>query len=141
MITLHSIDIIESDEFPASMLKLATQKCTELIEQIAEVDDDIVELFLNDALPCMHEWVTFGPMLAIGLKPAFMDSSRFHEPIFMLDLGFASHSHTQGCLHTFHWLCSPSHTIHVSSLGFVGRLGPPCLSHAFLFGFGEPGSD
>ena len=141
MITLHSIDIIESDEFPASMLELATQKCTELIEQIAEVDDNIVELFLNDALPCMHEWVTFGPMLAIGLKPAFMDSSRFHEPIFTLDLGFASHSHTQGRLHTFHWLCSPSHTIHVSSLGFVGRLGPPCLLHAFLFGFGEPGSD
>ncbi|KAH9985592.1 P-loop containing nucleoside triphosphate hydrolase protein, partial [Russula vinacea] len=38
------IDIIESDEFPASMLELATQKCTELIEQITEVDDDIVEL-------------------------------------------------------------------------------------------------
>jgi elongation factor G len=50
-ITPHSVDVIESDEIPASTLELATQKWTELIEQLAEVDDEIAELFLNDALP------------------------------------------------------------------------------------------
>jgi len=51
MITPHSIDVIKSNEIPASTLELATQKCTELIEQLTEFDNKITELFLNDALP------------------------------------------------------------------------------------------
>ena len=49
--TLNSVDIFEFNEISASTLELATQKCTELIEQLAEVDDEITELFLNDVLP------------------------------------------------------------------------------------------
>ncbi|KAH9987056.1 elongation factor G mitochondrial [Russula vinacea] len=58
------VDVIESDEIPASTLELATQKRTELIEQLAEVDDEIAELFLNDALPSNSQLAA-----AIRLQP------------------------------------------------------------------------
>ncbi|KAH8986798.1 hypothetical protein EDB86DRAFT_3048599 [Lactarius hatsudake] len=38
-----TVDIVESDEIPASALEIATQKRTELIEQLAEVDDEIAD--------------------------------------------------------------------------------------------------
>ena len=48
--SISLINIIESDEIPAFSLQLATQKSTELIKQLTEVDNKIMELFLNDAL-------------------------------------------------------------------------------------------
>ena len=59
------------------MLELATQKCTELIEQIAEVDDDIVDLFLNDALPSNTQLATAIWCVTVLLKfsPVFLGSA------------------------------------------------------------------
>ena len=45
MFYLRSVDIVESDKIPASALKLATHKRTELVEQLAEIDDEITNLF------------------------------------------------------------------------------------------------
>ena len=71
---MHSVDIIESDEIPASALELATQKRTELIEQLAEVDDEIAELFLNDALPSNAQLVAAIRRATVSLKfsPVFL---------------------------------------------------------------------
>ena len=41
MSDLRSVDVVESDEIPASALELATQKRTELVEQLIEIDDKI----------------------------------------------------------------------------------------------------
>ena len=60
MFDLHSIDIVESDEIPASALELASEKRTELVERL--IDDKIIDLFMNDALPlhrvprCRDQW-------------------------------------------------------------------------------------
>ena len=60
--TPHSVNITKSDEIPATTLELATKKCTELIEQLAEVDGEITEPFLNSALE-------FSPdILRLGLQ-------------------------------------------------------------------------
>ena len=77
MITLHSVDVIESDEIPASTLELATQKRTELIEQLAEVDDEIAELFLNDALPSNSQLAAAIRRATVSLKfsPVFLGSA------------------------------------------------------------------
>ncbi|EIM84999.1 elongation factor G mitochondrial [Stereum hirsutum FP-91666 SS1] len=45
---VKGVDVVESDEIPAEVLELAKQKRTELLEQLAEVDDEIGELFLMD---------------------------------------------------------------------------------------------
>jgi elongation factor G len=44
-------DVVYSDIIPESVLELATEKRTELIEQLAEVDHAIGELILNDEIP------------------------------------------------------------------------------------------
>ena len=51
MSDLRSVDIVESDEIPASPLELASEKRTELVEGLAEIDDEIIDLFLSDVLP------------------------------------------------------------------------------------------
>lgn len=43
------MDIVESNEIPADVLELATAKRSELIEQLADVDDAFADLFLNEA--------------------------------------------------------------------------------------------
>ncbi|KZO91961.1 putative MEF1-translation elongation factor G, mitochondrial [Calocera viscosa TUFC12733] len=43
------IDVVESDTIPADLVELAQQKRLELIEQLAEVDDEIADLFLSEA--------------------------------------------------------------------------------------------
>ncbi|KAI0253565.1 hypothetical protein BJV78DRAFT_186925 [Lactifluus subvellereus] len=40
----------ESNDVPVAVLEIATTKLAELIEQLAEVDDEIVEHVLNDTL-------------------------------------------------------------------------------------------
>lgn len=44
-------DVVFSNHIPESVLELATEKRTELIEQLAEVDHAIGELILNDEIP------------------------------------------------------------------------------------------
>ena len=45
---LFSNTIVESDEIPAEALALAKEKRRELLEQLAEVDDEIGELLIMD---------------------------------------------------------------------------------------------
>ena len=49
MFDIRSVKIFESDEISASA-KLATQKRSELVEQLVEIYDKIADLFLNDLL-------------------------------------------------------------------------------------------
>ena len=74
---LHSVEVVESDEIPASTLELATQKRQELIEQLAEVDDEIAELFLNDALPSNTQLAGAIRRATVSLKfsPVFLGSA------------------------------------------------------------------
>ncbi|KAI0295312.1 elongation factor G mitochondrial [Multifurca ochricompacta] len=71
------VDVVESDEIPASVIELATQKRTELIEQLAEVDDEIAELFLNDALPSNEQLAGAIRRATVSLKfsPVFLGSA------------------------------------------------------------------
>ena len=66
-----------SEEIPASVLELAKEKRTELIEQLAEVDEEIGELFLNDQLPSNDEIAAAIRRSTVGLKfsPVFMGSA------------------------------------------------------------------
>ncbi|EIW77598.1 elongation factor G mitochondrial, partial [Coniophora puteana RWD-64-598 SS2] len=68
------IDIVESDDIPASTLALAQRKRTELLEQLAEVDDAIGDALLCDEVPSP-------PELAAAIRRATV-SLRF-SPVFM----------------------------------------------------------
>lgn len=46
---LDSVNVLESDEIPATILSLAQEKRAELIETLAEVDDELSDLFLTDS--------------------------------------------------------------------------------------------
>ncbi|KAH7925723.1 translation elongation factor G [Leucogyrophana mollusca] len=71
------IDVIESDEIPDSVLELAKAKRSELIEQLAEVDDEIGELFLNDEAPTPVQLAEAIRRATVGLKfsPVFLGSA------------------------------------------------------------------
>ncbi|KAN0137586.1 P-loop containing nucleoside triphosphate hydrolase protein [Lactarius tabidus] len=73
----NGVDVVESDEIPASALELATQKRTELIEQLAEVDDEIADIFLHDALPSNNQLAVAIRRATVSLKfsPVFLDSA------------------------------------------------------------------
>jgi elongation factor G len=75
--TLHSVEVVESDEIPPSSLELAAQKRQELIEQLAEVDDEIAELFLNDVLPSNVQLAAAIRRATVSLKfsPVFLGSA------------------------------------------------------------------
>lgn len=49
------IIVRESDEIPAHIVELAKEKRAELIEQVAEVDDDLAEIFLEERDPTAEE--------------------------------------------------------------------------------------
>jgi elongation factor G len=74
---LHSVHVVESDDIPTSVLELATQKRAELIEQLAEVDDEIAEFFLNDALPSSSQLAAAIQRATVSLKfsPVFLGSA------------------------------------------------------------------
>ena len=76
MFDLCSVDIVESDEIPASA-KLATQKRPELVEQLAEIDDKITDLFLNDLLPSTEQLAAAIRRASVSLtfSPVFFDSA------------------------------------------------------------------
>ncbi|KAI0247547.1 P-loop containing nucleoside triphosphate hydrolase protein [Lactifluus subvellereus] len=71
------VEVVESDEIPVSVLELATKKHTELIEQLAEVDDEISELFLNDAHPSNSQLAATIRRATVSLKfsPVFLGSA------------------------------------------------------------------
>ena len=77
MFDLRSVDIVESDEIPASALELATQKRIELVEQLAEIDDEIADLFLNDSLPSTEQLAAAIRRATVSLKfsPVFLGSA------------------------------------------------------------------
>ncbi|KAF8210107.1 elongation factor G, mitochondrial [Mycena galopus ATCC 62051] len=71
------IDVVVSDEIPADVLELAQEKRTELIEQLAEVDEEIGDLVLNDQLPSNDLLAAAIRRCTIGLKfsPVFLGSA------------------------------------------------------------------
>ncbi|KAJ7346500.1 elongation factor G, mitochondrial [Mycena albidolilacea] len=71
------IDVVISEEIPADVLDLAKQKRTELIEQLAEVDEEIGDLILNDELPSNDQLAAAIRRSTIGLKfsPVFLGSA------------------------------------------------------------------
>ena len=66
-----------SDEIPESLLELAQAKRTELIEQLAEVDEQIGETILMDEQPTNLEIADAIRRTTVGLKfsPVFMGSA------------------------------------------------------------------
>ena len=73
----NSIDVVVSDEIPESLLELAQAKRTELIEQLAEVDEQIGETILMDEQPTNLEIADAIRRTTVGLKfsPVFMGSA------------------------------------------------------------------
>ena len=64
----------ETDEIPAEVLELAKEKRTELIEQLADVDDEMAEIFIEEREPTIAE-------LAAAIRRATV-ACRF-SPVFM----------------------------------------------------------
>lgn len=72
-----SIDIVESDEIPASVLELARAKRTELIEQLAEVDEEVGDMIINEEVPTNDHIANAIRRATVGLRfsPVFMGSA------------------------------------------------------------------
>jgi len=75
--TASSSTVVVSEEIPESVLALAKEKRTELIEQLADVDEEICEIFLDDELPTNDQIAAAIRRSTIGLKfsPVFMGSA------------------------------------------------------------------
>ncbi|KAG1865770.1 P-loop containing nucleoside triphosphate hydrolase protein [Suillus subalutaceus] len=71
------INVVESDDIPESVLDLAKAKRTELLEQLAEVDDEIGELLIMDETPTTAQLVAAIRRATVGLKfsPVFLGSA------------------------------------------------------------------
>lgn len=71
------IEVVESDEIPASVLELAKAKRTELIEQLAEVDEEMGDLIIMEETPTNEQLANAIRRATIGLKfsPVFMGSA------------------------------------------------------------------
>jgi len=68
------IDVKVSDEIPVDVLDLAKEKRTELIEQLAEVDEEIGDFVLNDEQPSNDQIAAAICRSTIGLEfsPVFL---------------------------------------------------------------------
>ncbi|KAI6008692.1 P-loop containing nucleoside triphosphate hydrolase protein [Pisolithus orientalis] len=71
------INVVESDEIPAEVLGLAKEKRAELIEQLAEVDEQIGDLILCDEIPTNVQIAEAIRRTTVGLKfsPVFLGSA------------------------------------------------------------------
>lgn len=71
------INVVESDDIPESVLDLAKAKRAELLEQLAEVDDEIGELLIMDEIPTTAQLVAAIRRATVGLKfsPVFIGSA------------------------------------------------------------------
>ncbi|KAI0367852.1 elongation factor G mitochondrial [Pilatotrama ljubarskyi] len=69
--------VVESDEIPAEVLELAKEKRRELIEQLAEVDDQMGEMLIMDEEPNTQQLAEAIRRATIGLKfsPVFLGSA------------------------------------------------------------------
>ena len=69
--------IVESDDIPASVQKLANDRRKKLIEMLADVDDEIGELFLEEKVPTPEQIKAAVRRATISLKftPVFMGSA------------------------------------------------------------------
>lgn len=74
---LPSIDIVIKDEIPADLLELAQQKRAELIETLADVDEEIGDLVMMDETPNNEQLANAVRRSTIALKfsPVFMGSA------------------------------------------------------------------
>ena len=72
-----SIDVVESDEIPESTIALAKQKRQELMEQLAEVDDEIGEMLIMDEEPSVAQVAEAIRRATVDLKftPVFLGSA------------------------------------------------------------------
>jgi elongation factor G len=72
-----SSTVVVSEEIPESVMELAKAKRTELIEQLAEVDEEIGEIFLNDEVPTNAQIADAIRRSTVALKfsPVFMGSA------------------------------------------------------------------
>ncbi|SJL15040.1 probable Elongation factor G, mitochondrial [Armillaria ostoyae] len=71
------IEVIVKDEIPAALLDLAKEKRAELIEQLAEVDEEIGDLLLIDEEPTNQQLSDAIRRATLGLKfsPVFLGSA------------------------------------------------------------------
>lgn len=72
-----SVDVVVKPEIPADYLELATQKRRELIEQVAEVDEEIGDLLLLDEQPTndqLHAAIRRST-LSLKFSPVFLGSA------------------------------------------------------------------
>jgi elongation factor G len=69
--------VTRRNDIPAELLTLATQKRAELIEQVAEVDEELGELFLTDQAPRNDQLAAAIRRATVGLKfsPVFLGSA------------------------------------------------------------------
>lgn len=72
-----SVEVVESDEIPDSVITLAKQKRQELLEQLAEVDDEIGEMMIMDEEPSVAQVTEAVRRATVGLKftPVFLGSA------------------------------------------------------------------
>ena len=77
LIPKRSANIVESDDIPADTLELAKEKRAELIEQLAEVDEELCDIFLEERQPTVAELEAAIRRATIGLKfsPVFLGSA------------------------------------------------------------------
>ena len=69
--------IVEKDEIPESVRPLAEERRKKLIETLADVDDEIAEIFLDEGTPSMEQLKAAVRRATISLKftPVFMGSA------------------------------------------------------------------
>ena len=69
--------IVESDDIPASVRQLADERRKKLIETLADVDDEIAEIFLEEQTPTIEQLKAAIRRATISLKftPVFMGSA------------------------------------------------------------------
>jgi elongation factor G len=69
--------IVEKDEIPADLVEFAKEKRQELIEKLADVDDEIAELFLDEQEPTIEQIKAAIRRATIALKftPVMMGSA------------------------------------------------------------------
>jgi len=71
------VTVKESDDIPAELVELATQKRQELVETLADVDDSIADLYIAEEPVSSADLVAAIRRATIGLKfsPVFMGSA------------------------------------------------------------------
>ena len=72
-----SIEVQETDEIPANLLDLAKEKRAELIEQLAEIDDEMTEIFIEEREPTREELASAIRRATVACKfsPVFLGSA------------------------------------------------------------------